>query len=70
MLSLRKGDSTAAVRLAYTTAETMNNYFDLLGNTLKENKLLDKPAQVYNMDETGMPIDHRPPNDVARKGRK
>ena len=69
-MSLRKGDSTAAVRLACTTGETMKNYFDLLGNVLKENKLLDKPAQVYNTDETGMPIDHRPPNVVDRKGKK
>ena len=29
-----------------------------------------KPLQVYNMDETGMLIDHRPPNVVARKGQK
>ena len=31
---------------------------------------MDKPAQVYNMDETGMPLEHRAPNIIAKKGKK
>ena len=65
-LSLRKGDSTAAVRLSCTNAENLKQYFSLLGNILTQNDLLNKLAQLYNMDETGMPIDHKTPNVVAK----
>ena len=61
-----KGDSTAAVRLAATSPETIKSYFDLLRKVLQDNDLLDKPAQLYNMDETGMLIEHRAPNFVVR----
>lgn len=69
-LTLRKGDSTAAVRLACTSAETLRNYFGLLREVLYENDLMDKPAQLYNVDETGMPLEHSAPNVIAKKGVK
>ena len=59
-LSLTKRDSTAAMRLASISAETLNN--------LEEN-VIDKPAQLYNVDETGMRLEHRAPNIVAKKGK-
>lgn len=31
---------------------------------------MDKPAQLYNMDKTGMPLEHRAPNIIAKKGVK
>ena len=58
------------MRLASTTAEILRNYFELLKKVLEENDLMDKPAQLYNMDETGMPLEHRAPNIVTKKGRK
>ena len=48
----------------------MKQYFDLLHNVLIEHDMLDKPVQLYNMDETGMPIDARPLNVVAKKKKK
>lgn len=38
--------------------------------TLCEHDLTNKPSQIYNMDESGMPLDHCPPNVVARRGQK
>ena len=32
---------------------------------LKENNLTDCPEQIYNMDETGMPLDPRAPTKVG-----
>jgi len=32
--------------------------------------LVNKPSQLYNVDETGVPFNPRPPNIVATKGRK
>ena len=58
------------MRLSSTTAETLKNYFELLKKVFDENDLMDKPAQLYNMDETGMPLEHRAPNVVTKKGKK
>ena len=68
-LTLRKGDHTAPVRMDATKNQTdSDNYFKELKGILDENKLEDKPGQIYNMDESGIPLDHRSPCVLARKG--
>lgn len=62
---MRKGDPTANVRMDCLSKETMDEYFKLLKDTVVENDLLDSPNQIYNVDETGMPLDHRAPKIVA-----
>ena len=69
-LSLRKGDNTAHVRMDAINSETMNHYFDLLEKTLKDNNLMNCPSQIYNFDESGMPLDPKAPNIVAQTGTK
>lgn len=69
-LSLRRGDATAHVRMDATNKATIDAYYDLLHETLETHGLSDKPAQIYNMDESGMPLDPRPPNIIARRGQK
>ena len=69
-LSLRKGDATANVRMDSLNADTMKQYFSLLKDTLQEHGVMDSPAQIYNVDETGMPLDHRPPKILTKKGQK
>ena len=44
-------------------------YFDLLEQTLIDNELHDKP-QIFNLDETGMPLYPSPPRVVAGRGTK
>lgn len=46
----------------------MDHYFSLLEETLKDNDLLNKASRIYNMDETGMPLDPKPLKRVARRG--
>ena len=53
-LSLCKGDAAANVQLHAMTPETLKNYFDLLDKTLTEHNLKQSPAQIYNVDETGV----------------
>ena len=65
-LSLCKGDPTAHVRMNAVTKDVIEGYYNLLEETLCEHDLTNKPPQIYNMDESGMPLDHRPPNVVAR----
>ena len=69
-LSLRKGDATANVRMDCLNYEAMKQYFDLLKDVLEENDLMESPGQIYNVDETGMPLDHWPPKVALLKGQK
>ena len=68
-LSLRKGDPTAAIRMECLTKQRMTAYFQNLEICLQENDLMKSPGQIYNVDETGMPLDHCPPKVVGRKGK-
>ena len=68
--SLRKGDATANVCKDCLNEETMQAYFDLLKEVLLEHSLMDSPCHIYNVDETGIPLNHHPPKVVTRKGQK
>ena len=48
----------------------MKEYYDLLKMTLKTHGLMNLSSRIYNMDESGMPLDHKPPKVVAPKGMK
>ena len=37
---------------------------------MSEYELHSKPSQIYNVDESGIPFDPRPPNVVTTKGTK
>ena len=52
------------------TSQAIKHYFNLLEKTLEDNNLLNKPAQIYNVDETGMAYEHCPPKVVTLKGQK
>ena len=69
-LVLRKGDSTAFIRMDAVNDETLKGYFDLLEDTLKQNSLQNSPSQIYNVDETGVPLDPKAPKIVVPKGMK
>ena len=69
-LPLRKGDALALPRATATTAANMNEYYSPLKTTLEEQGIMNRPSRIYNMDESGMPLDHKPPRVVARKGTK
>lgn len=58
-LSLCRGDPTAHVCMDATNKEAITNYFDLLEKTLQKKTLqkIENPAQIYNMDESGMPLE-------------
>lgn len=69
-LCLRKGDSTAHSRMDAINKETLTQYFKLLKDVLDECGLMNNPAQIYNVDESGIPFDFKPPNVVAVVGSK
>ena len=55
-LSLRVPSTISKARALATDRESLDRYFDLLEETIAENNLKDKPGQIYNLDETGMPL--------------
>ena len=60
-------------QVSMLAADIKNQYihdYDLLEVTLKENNLENCPGQIYNMDETGISLDPRPPNIIAKRGQK
>ena len=68
-LALRTAPISYARAMA-SDPEVIDKNYDLLVRTLMDNDLVDKPAQIFNMDETGMPLDPSPPLVVARRGQK
>lgn len=64
---LGRGDSTAHVRMDCTNSAALANYFNLLEKYLEK---VGSPAKIYNMDESGIPLDPHPPNIVTRRGQK
>ena len=69
-LSCRKGDNTAHVRMNAVNEETKSDYFILLQDVLQKNGLINCPGQIYNVDESGAPLDPKAPNIVAKTGAK
>ena len=64
-LRLRCGDSTAGVRMEAVNTENINDYFDLLQDVFEKKGFANHPEAIYNMDETGMPLEPHPPRVVA-----
>ena len=60
-LRLRVGDATAGVRMDAVNVENITAYFDLLRNVFNEFRFDQRPERIYNMDETGVPLEPRPP---------
>ena len=69
-LTLRTAAPVSYARAMASDPEIINNYYDLLECTLCDNDLMEKPAQIFNLDETGMPLDPSPPLVVARRSQK
>ena len=64
-LTLRAPEKLAYVHATVGNKEVIGAYFDLLEETLSKTGLLDKPGAIFNVDETGIPLDHKP---IAKKG--
>lgn len=67
-LSIRKAEGMSGNRARGMNREEVNKYFELLESILLENKLFDKPGQLFNMDESGLQLNNKPSKVVAAKG--
>ncbi len=55
-LTLRVPAPISLSRAVGSDSEIFDNYFSLLEETLKANDIYDKPANLFNFDETGLPL--------------
>ena len=69
-MTLRTTKPVSYICSVGTRHDIISRYFDLLEETLIENNLIEKPCNIFNMDETGMPLDPLAPKVVAKRGTK
>ncbi len=69
-VSLKTSSCLSVARVKASSAETLSEYFCTLKETLEESKLTDQPGLIYNMDESGFPLEPKPLKTVHRKGDK
>jgi len=69
-ITSKKPSSLESSRARHRTPEYVNSYFDNLEKTITELGLSGSPERIYNMDETGLSPEHRPPNIIAPSDEK
>ena len=69
-LTLRSAQSLSHSRASNANKETITDFFEKLGGLCARLNLLAKPMQIYNMDETGISIVHKPGRLLTQVGRR
>ena len=67
-LSIRTAEGLGYARAIAFDRVVINRYYDMLEATLRDNGVWDLPEQVFNCDETGMPLNPNTSKVVATKG--
>ena len=57
-------------RTVVSDREYINNYFDLLEETLQANNIHNKSTNIFNFDESGYPLSLKSLKVVSQKGAK
>ena len=68
-LTLRTPQALSYARAVCSNKETIDDFFAKLGAIFGRLNLIAKPSQIFNADETGVSIVHRPSKVVAQIGR-
>ena len=63
-ITLRASVSLSQARANATDPEVIDSYFDLLQTTMTEHDLLDKPCQIFNIDESGFSLAPKSPKGI------
>lgn len=67
-ISLRASATLSVARTKTTDPEMLSRYFNLLERIFAENDLNGKPNHIFNMVESGVPLDPKSPLVVAERG--
>ena len=66
-----KNPTTLSIARAHASSQaTLQKYFQLLGETMIKYGLNNDPPLIFNMDESGFPLDPKPPKGVFVRGEK
>lgn len=55
-MSIRKADKVSITRVNVTNREHVNTFFKVLEKGMIDQNLLNKPANIYNINETGFQL--------------
>ena len=69
-LSLRAPATLSLSRASASSQASIDNYFDILEHTLQTTGLHGYPALIFNMDESGFPLDPKPLKIIDSRGSK
>ena len=67
-LTLRSPQPLSCSRALYSNQETIEDFFAKLGAIYGQLNLLSKPKPIFNADETGVTVVHKPGKVVAELG--
>ena len=69
-LGIKSPQPLSLARARACSGDVIDNFFSKLGSYYARLNLLTKPMMVYNIDETGIKIVHKPAKVIAEVGRK
>lgn len=69
-ISLRKPEGLSRARAAGMNEQEVRKYFSILKGVMTDFNLFDKPQCIYNVDETGIPLNNRPVKIVSQRGKR
>lgn len=69
-LTLRTPAPLSTARAHSTDPDVLHRFFDMLEEVFTTYDLHDKPCQVFNMDESGLPLDVTPSRAICVRGMK
>ena len=64
-LKVTKPSSLTELRAKCANEKSITSYFNELGRIMNKYDLINKPHNIYNIDEKGINTEYRPPNVVA-----
>ncbi len=70
MITLRVAAPLSYARAMASDRDSLNNYFDLLEDTLKSNEIFNDASRIFNCDETGIPLNPPSSKVVDKVGAK
>ena len=69
-LALRQAEGLSIARARGMNREDTANFFNLLEDLLMKENLMDKPQNIFNMDESGIHLINKPGKVLTSKGAK
>ena len=69
-LVLRKPEPLSQARAYCAKPEILVRYFQELESTLLNNDIMNCPSLIFNMDESGFPLDPKSPQIVCKRGQQ